>query len=139
MEWSSNKVLFRLENEVIQEQIMLVNLVVFNGLYSKSVKKFQTRLMRSLKFRIIAMYKIFENKGSKTVGVDNINFNGDYSVKCKIYWEIVKTLREITYHPKNYKVSSVKRVWVLKSNKKKGLLEFQLLLIEFCSNQCVLF
>lgn len=110
-EWPSNEVLLRLENEIIQKQITLVDLAVSNGLFSKSVKKFQTRLMRSLKFRIIAMYKISKNRVSKRVG--------NYSSKFKLYWEIVKALREIIYYPKNYRTSPVKKVWIAKSNKKK--------------------
>jgi len=33
--------------------------------------------MRSLKFKIIAVHKIFKNKNFTTVGINNVNFNDD--------------------------------------------------------------
>jgi hypothetical protein len=109
-EWSSNEILVRLKNEVTQEQITLVNLVSLNGLCSENVKKFQTKLMRSLKFRIIAVYKIFKNKEFNTAVIDNICFNDNQIAKRKICWKIVQTLHEITYHPKNYQSFLIKKV-----------------------------
>ena len=56
-EWPDNKILLKLKNEVTQERIALVDLAKHNGLYDKIVSKRQTILLRSLKFRIIAVHK----------------------------------------------------------------------------------
>lgn len=72
--------------------------------------------MRSLKFRIIAVYEVSKSKDFKIARVDNIK------IKRKIYWNIVEALRKITYHPKKYKVSPVKKIWIPEINNKKKLI-----------------
>jgi hypothetical protein len=76
-EWPNNKILLRFKNEVIQEQIALVDLAKLKCLYSDVVKRRQTILLKSLKFRIIAVYKISQSNGAKTLGIDNISFIDD--------------------------------------------------------------
>jgi RNA-directed DNA polymerase len=116
-EWPDIKTLLKLKKEVAQEQIALVGLAKLNGLHDESVKKRQSILLRSLKFRIIAVYKISKNKGAKTPGVDKISFHGDHLKKN--FWNIVEALKKITSHPKKYKPSPVKRVWIPKYKNKK--------------------
>ena len=120
-EWPNNKVLLKLKSEVTQEQIALVDLAKSNGLYYNDVKNFQIRLMKSLKFRIIAVYEISKNKSSKTVGIDNVNFLGDIKTKRKIYWETVEALRKITYYPRKYKASPIKRIFTTRSCRQRCL------------------
>lgn len=76
-EWPNNKLLVKFKKEVAQEQIALVDLAKIKGLHSEAVKRQQTILLRSLKFRIIAVYKISQINGAKTPGIDNISFTGD--------------------------------------------------------------
>jgi group II intron reverse transcriptase/maturase len=118
-EWPNNKILLRFKNEVIQEQIALVDLAKLNGLYSDVVKRRQTILLKSLKFRIIAVYKISQSNGAKTPGIDNISFTDDFYTNKKKYWSIVGELKKITSTPKKYKSSPVKRVWLHKTKYKK--------------------
>lgn len=84
-EWPDNKTLLKIKFEVIQEQIALADLAECNDLYNKVVKKRQTILLKSLKFRIIAVYKISKSKGAKTPGIDNISFAGDSFMNKKKY------------------------------------------------------
>jgi RNA-directed DNA polymerase len=118
-EWPDNKTLLKLKNEVAQEQIALVDLAKHNGLHDEVVKRCQTILLRSLKFRIIAVYKISKSNGAKTPGIDDFSFTGDSSMNRKKYWNIVEKLRNIIFKPKKYKSSPVKRVWIPKSKNKK--------------------
>lgn len=55
-EWSNNRFLVKSKREATQEQIALVDLAIFKGLHDKVVKRWQTILLRSLKFRIIIYY-----------------------------------------------------------------------------------
>ena len=109
-EWPDNKILLKLKNEVTQEQIALVDLAKHNGLFDEIVSKRQTILLRSLKFRIIAVHKISKSNGAKTPGLDNFSFTDDRATNLKKYWGIVEKLRKISYNPSKYKPSPVKRV-----------------------------
>lgn len=117
-EWPDNKILLKIKQEVIQKQVALVDLAKCNGLHHKIVKKQQTILLKSLKFRILAVYKISQTSGAKTPGVDNISFAGDLSTNKKRYWSIVEELRKITFKHKEYKPSPVKRIWIPKAKHK---------------------
>ena len=117
-EWPDNKTLLKIKNEVIQEQIALVDLAKCNGLYNQVIKKRQTILLKSLKFRILAVYKISQSNGAKTPGVDNISFTGNSYTNKKRYWSIVEELRKITSNCKKYKPSPVKRIWIPKTKHK---------------------
>lgn len=117
-EWPNNKILLKFKNEVTQEQIALVDLAKHNGLYDKTASKRQTLLLRSLKFRIIAVHKILKSNGAEISGLDNFSFTDDRATNLKKYWDIVEKLRKISYDPSNYKPSSVKRIWVRKSKYK---------------------
>ena len=64
--------LFKLKSDVSKSQAALVDLAKFSGIYHQSVKMFQTKLLRSLKFRIVAVYEFFKNKSFKVVGSSNI-------------------------------------------------------------------
>ena len=122
--WPDNKTLLKLENRVTREQIALVDLAKTNGLYDKTVKKYQLVLLKSLTFRIIAVDKIFKSNGGKTPGIDHFNFSDDCRTNLEKCWSLVNELREITYYPKKYKPSPVKkRVWIPKSNNKKRSIE----------------
>jgi RNA-directed DNA polymerase len=121
-EWPDNIILLKLKNEVTQEQITLVDLAKLNGLYNKAVSKRQTILLRSLKFRIIAVHKISKSNGAKTPGLDNFSFIDDRATNLIKYWDIVEKLRKIIYNPSKYKPSPVKRVWIYKSKSKKRLI-----------------
>lgn len=117
--WSDNKILSKLKNEIIQEQIALVDLAKINGLYDETVRKRQIILLRSLKFRIIAVHKISKGNGVKTSGINNFSFTDDCNPNIRKCWNIVNKLSEITYNPKKYRLSTVKKVWLFKSNNKK--------------------
>lgn len=117
-EWPNNKILLKLKNEVTQEQIALVDLAKHNGLYDETVSKRQTLLLRSLKFRIIAVHKILKSNGAKPPGLDNFSFTDDQATNIKKHWDIVEKLRKISYNPSNYKPSPVKRIWIRKSKDK---------------------
>jgi RNA-directed DNA polymerase len=118
--WPNNKLLLKLKEEVTQKQIALVDLAKLKGLRSEAVKRRQTTLLRSLKFRVIAVYKISTSNGAKTPGVDNISFTSydAYTNKNKC-WNIVEQLRKITSNPKKHKPLPVKRVWSPKTRYKK--------------------
>ena len=118
-EWPNNKFLVKFKREVIQEQIALVDLAKIKGLHSKAVKRQQTILLRSLKFRIIAVYKISQTNGAKTPGIDNISFNDDSYAKKKKCCDLVEQLKKITSKPKKYKPMPIKRVWLPKTKYKK--------------------
>ena len=117
--WPSNKTLLKFKNEVTQDQIALVDLAKINGLHDETVKRRQTILLRSLKFRIIAVNKTYKNNDAKTPGIDNFSFTDDRITNLKKCWEIVNKLKKITYYPKKYRASPVKRVWLSKFNNKK--------------------
>lgn len=118
-EWPNNKLLVKFKSEVTQEQIALVDLAKFKGLDDKAVKRRQIILLRSLKFRIIAVYKISQSKGAKTPGVDNISFTSDLNINKKICWNMVEQLKEIVSSPNKYNPLPVKRIWLPKTNYKK--------------------
>lgn len=118
-EWPNNKLLVKFKREVTQEQIALVNLAKLKGLHDKAVKRRQTILLRSLKFRIIAVYKIFQSKGAKTPGVNNISFTSDLNINKKICSNMVEQLKETVSNPKKYNPLSVKRIWLPKTKCKK--------------------
>ena len=118
-EWPNNKLLVKFKKEVAQEQIALVDLAKIKGLHSEAVKRQQTILLRSLKFRIVAVYKISQTNGAKTPGIDNISFTGDSYTNKKKCWDIVEQLRKIISKPKKYKPLPVKRVWLPKTKYKK--------------------
>lgn len=99
----------------MQDQIELVNLAETNGIYHESVKERQLELMRSVKFRIMAVHKVAGNKGAGTPGVDGKCFplhngGGESKDKEKACWEMVETLRTIIRHPRKYKATPVRRV-----------------------------
>lgn len=109
-QWPHNKVLFKFKSEVQKRQTVLVDLVKFNGLYHQDVKIFQTKLLRSLKFRIVAVYEFFKNKSFNAIALKNISYCRVSNVKSKVYWNIVKALRKITYYPTKYQVSCTKKI-----------------------------
>jgi len=118
-EWPNNKLLVKFKREVTQEQIALVDLAKLKGLHDQAVKRRQTILLKSLKFRIIAVYKISQSKGAKTPGVDNISFTSDLNINKKICWNMVEQLKEIVSDPKKYNPLPVKRIWLPKTKYKK--------------------
>ena len=117
-----------MKSEVTQEQIALVDLAKLKGLHDKAVKRRQTILLRSLKFRIIAVYKISQSEGAKTCGVDNISFTSDLNVNKKICWNMVEQLKEIVSSPKKYNALPVKRIWLPKTEHKKRSIEIPTIL-----------
>ena len=118
-EWPKNKLLVKFKQEVAQEQIALVDLAKIKGLHSEAVKRKQTILLRSLKFRIIAVHKISQTKGAKTPGINSLSFADDSYTNKKKCWNIVEQLREIILKPTKYKPLPVKRVWIPKTKYKK--------------------
>ena len=114
--------LFKFKSDVNKKQVALVDLAQFSGIYHQAVKIFQTKLLRSLKFRIVAVYEFLKNKSFKAVVPQNISFRFVVNIKAKILWKIVKTLRKITYSPKELLVLYPKKVWVLNTKNKKSLI-----------------
>lgn len=118
-EWPNNTTLLKLKSKVTQDQIALVNLAKRNGLHHEIVKKRQTKLLRSLRFRTIAVSKIFKSYRVKAPEISNTNFTWDLSVNKKKYWDIIKELKVITSDPEKYESSPVKKIWIPKSQNKK--------------------
>lgn len=121
-QWPNNTVLFKFKSDVNKKQVALVDLAQFSGIYHQAVKIFQTKLLRSLKFRIVAVYEFLKNKSFKAVVPQNTSFRFVSNIKAKILWKIVKTLRKITYSPKELLVLYPKKVWVLNTKNKKSLI-----------------
>ena len=124
--WPKKKVLFDLSKEVLWEQLTLIDLAEIQGVYHQNVKNLQRKLIYSMKFRIIAVSKIWNNKVSKKSGaslqfwIDNIC--GD-NMKEFEPWKLVKVLRSIICNFTKYKASSVKKLLVFRGGR-KTLLRF---------------
>lgn len=121
--WPNTETLLRLKSEVIQEQIALVNLAVSKGLHHKSIKNLQTRLMRSLKFRIVAVDKAFKNRFFTVMKRNCISFKSNLATKRRIYWKVVAILREITYYSLKDKVSITRKIRSVKIEETKKRLQ----------------
>lgn len=118
-EWPSSKLLVKFKREVTQEQMTLVDLAKTKGLHSKAVKRQQTIFLRSLKFRIIAVYKVSQTNEAKTLGIDKVQFNSNSYEKKKKCWDVVELLRKIILKPE---IWSTKRVWLTKIKYKEGFM-----------------
>lgn len=126
-QWPNNTVLFKLQSGVNKNQAALVDLAKFNGIYHQSVKIFQTKLLRSLKFRIVAVYEFFKNKSVKVVGSPSTSFRFVSNIRSKTWWEIVKSLRKVTHYPKECTVSYTKNKSLIWTSRVLGKILQQLL------------
>jgi hypothetical protein len=86
----------------------LVKLAEKNGLYDKKVFDLQLVLVRSLDFRAFATWTILIKPGSSTAGLDNEVINKEN--KAKLFGILIEYLRDMTYHPNQYKPTAIKRV-----------------------------
>jgi hypothetical protein len=82
-EWPNSNLLVKFKKEVTQEQVALVDLAKLKGLHSEAVKKCQTILLKSLKFRVIAVYQISKSNCAKILGVGNFSFIFDVCTNKK--------------------------------------------------------
>lgn len=92
----------------------LVNLSDIYGLHSKKAYKKQKILFDSLFFKIIAIDKLSKSSGARIPGVDNIKLTSDKKDK-DLYLKILESINYKIKHPRTYKASPVKRVWVSKT------------------------
>lgn len=116
-QWPNNKVLFKLKSDVNNSQKALAGLAKCSGAYNQDVKIFQTKLLRSLKFRVVAVYEFFKNKSFEAA-----DFGLIPNITSKTWWDIVKALRKITHYPKESMILYTKKVWILNSRNKKSLI-----------------
>lgn len=115
--WPDNKQLSLLHREAHREQMELVNLANIYGVYSNEVYNKQYIDSKSMLFRIVAIDKLSKSFGSKTPGIDNVSLTNKKEDKL-IYLELFKWLKEVTKKPNSYEASSIKRIWIPKSNGK---------------------
>lgn len=115
--WPDNKQLSLLHKEVYKEQMELVNLANIYGVYSCEVYNKQYMNAKSMLFRIVAIDKLSKSSGSKTPGIDKM-FLTNKKEDILIYIELLKWLKEVMKKPNSYEASSIKRIWIPKSNGK---------------------
>jgi len=99
-----------LERKVFNKQLKLVKLAEKYGQKHPRVQRFIEILVRSFPFRMLAVFKVAGNSGSKTPGIDGFLFK-DISDKYQMAEHLLNLL-------KTYKVSPLKRVFIPKGNNK---------------------
>jgi RNA-directed DNA polymerase len=92
---------------ILQEKIMVA--VLKNNF--EEVYKLQRRIVTSFAGRALAVRKVVTNSGSKTAGIDKIQWNGS-----KDYWMAIQNLNKIIRNPKDYKAKPLLRVKIPKGN-----------------------
>jgi len=100
---------------VRKKQVKLAETAGKFGKYSIRVVKLQEALALSLEFRLLAVFNVANNKGSKTPGLDGIILNDDQS-KSKMVEELKSVL--IKNQDVAYRSGLIKRVYIPKSNGK---------------------
>jgi hypothetical protein len=120
--------LFKFKSDVTTKQSALVNLVKFNGLYHQDVKKLQTKLLRSLKFRVVAVYEFSKNKNFNVIRLQNASNQYAFKMKHSICWCLVRALRKIVYHPREHQVSYTKKMCTVTTKNKKESFEISTIL-----------
>lgn len=95
------------EEKVEIKQRELVQLAKLKGIYDKEVLNRQMLLARSRLFREHAVEMISKKDGSQTPGIDKEIYDKD---KDETFEGLVEYLRDMIYHPNQYKASAVKRV-----------------------------
>lgn len=75
----------------------------------KRVFEFQRILVNSVDARALAVYRVLSSKGGKTPGIDNYVPQSTEKIN-----KMIEKLAIVTKSPKNYKPSSVLRVWIPK-------------------------
>jgi RNA-directed DNA polymerase len=100
---------------VHKRQIKLSEIAEKFGIYDKRVVKLQEALALSLEFRLLAVYNVTTNKGSKTPGHDGIILEDKIS-KSNMVEELKNILKDNNY--KSYKAGPIKRVYIPKRNGK---------------------
>jgi hypothetical protein len=96
-----------LKEEVEIKQKELAKLAKLKGVYDKTVLDRQLILVRSKLFREYATMLISVKPGSQTPGIDKEIYNKEE--ECT-FEDLVKYLRDVTYHPNKYKSAPIKRV-----------------------------
>lgn len=108
MTTSSQLILMETRKEQVEiKQRELVQLAKLKGTYDKEVLNRQLLLARSKLFREHAVELISLKPGYQTPGVDKEVYEKD---KEESFDQLVKYLREMTYHPNQYQAKPVKRV-----------------------------
>ncbi len=103
-----------IKEEVEEKQKELVRLAKLKGVYDKAVLDKQLILIRSKLFREYATMLIRVKPGSQTPGIDREIYNKEDE---NSFENLVKYLRDVTYHPNQYKSDPIKRVWIPKPGK----------------------
>ena len=115
--WPNNSDIRRLEENVLNKQMSLVNLAKKFGTKNKKVLREQLILAMSYDFRVVAVNNLINSKGSSTPGIDgniiNKKSNGDIKLK------MVEEFKYYIKHSNNYIASPVKRVYISKTKGKK--------------------
>ena len=104
-----------ISESVREKQVKLAETATKFNIYDKRVVKLQEALALSLEFRLLAVYNVSNNKGSKTPGEDGILLTDDRS-KGNMVGELKIIL--INTKLKDYKSGLIRRVYIPKSNGK---------------------
>jgi RNA-directed DNA polymerase len=98
-----------ISESVRKKQVKLAETAVKFGKYDKNVVKLQEAFAISLEFRLLAVYNISNNKGSKTPGEDGITLIDDFSKST-----MVEELRNILINSKRnkYKSGLMRKVYI---------------------------
>lgn len=115
--WPDNKTLNIIRKEVFKQQLELVSLANIYGFHSNKLFKKQLISFNSLFFRIVAIDKLSKFSGSKTPGVDDIKLVGNKKDN-NLLSELLKSTRLQIKTPYKYKASTVKKIWIKKTNNK---------------------
>lgn len=120
--WPTNKVLNFIRNEVFKQQVKLVSLANFYGLYSVELFKMQKVLFNSLFFRIIAIAKLSKSISSLNYKMNNIKLTT--KKKNYLYLKFLESIRHKLKNARLYKISPLNRLWIPTKNgnlKKLGI------------------
>ena len=105
----------KISESVHKKQVKLAETAEKFDIYDKNVVKLQEAFAISLEFRLLAVYNVSKNRGSKTPGEDGITLTDDYSKST-----MVEELRKLLINSKRegYKSGLIRRVFIPKGNGK---------------------
>jgi RNA-directed DNA polymerase len=104
-----------ISESVRKKQVKLAEIAAKFDIYDKNVVKLQEAFAISLEFRLLAVYNVSKNRGSKTPGEDGITLT-DNSSKSTMVEELKNIL--INSKREGYKSGLIRRVFISKSNGK---------------------
>jgi RNA-directed DNA polymerase len=114
--WPTNQEIRKLEENVFNEQMLLVNQTKKWGSKDKKIMRKQLILAMSYNFRLVAVNNLINSKGSSTPGIDGKILNKKSLDIDKI--KMVELLKYYIKHSNKYKAKPVKRVYIPKTHGK---------------------